>query len=401
MTAPGQPTPTQPQGAAALVRLVAGREISTRIRDKGFLISSLVLILLVVGVMGLQIALSSGASTTRIGLVGGSAPVEQALRDQGEAVGTDVSVVDLDDEAAARAAVDAEDLDAALLSPSGAQPELLVRTSDAQAETVVHGAVAQLSLSSQLTDAGVALQAPPQVDVVSLDPDAEQRVQATVVALVGVGLLYFLLILFGQFVAQGVVEEKSSRVVELLLATMRPWQLLAGKIIGLGVLGLLQMLLIGVVGVVGALAFDVVDLPGQLIGTVVSVIAWFVIGYAFYACVFAVAASLVSRQEDLGSVLTPTTILLVIGFIVAAQAAQDPTSTLATITSFVPGLSPMVMPVRMAAGEAAWWEVATAVVLMLVAIAGIVRIGGRVYSGALLRTSGNLKFREALRAERA
>jgi ABC-2 type transport system permease protein len=400
VTAPAQAPVRRPQSSAALVRLVAGREISTRIRDKGFLISSLVLILLVVGVMGLQVVLGSGGSTTRIGLVGGASGIEQALRDQGAATGTDVAVVELDDEAAARAAVDAGDVDAALLSPGGQQPELLVRTSGGQAQALAQGAVTQLSLSGQLRDAGVTLTAPPQVDVVSLDPDADQREQATIVALVGVGLLYFLLILFGQFVAQGVVEEKSSRVVELLLATIRPWQLLAGKIIGLGVLGLLQMLLIAVVGVAGALAFDVVDVPGQLIGTVISVIVWFVIGYAFYASVFAVAASLVSRQEDLGSVLTPTTILLVIGFVVSIQAAQEPTSTLATVTSFVPGLSPMVMPVRMAAGAAAWWEVGLAVVLMAVAIAGIVRIGGRVYAGALLRTGGKLKFREALHAER-
>jgi ABC-2 type transport system permease protein len=400
MSAAQQVTRARPQSAAALIRLVAGREISSRIRDKGFLISSLVLILLIVGVMGLQVVLNSGGSTSRIGLVGGGGGIEQALREQGAALNTDVTVVELDDEAAARAAVDAEDVDAVLLSPAGQQPELLVRTGGGVAQTLAQQAVAQLSLSSQLTDAGVALHAPPQVDVVSLDPHAEQRMQATVVALVGVGLLYFLLILFGQFVAQGVVEEKSSRVVEVLLATIRPWQLLAGKIIGLGVLGLAQMLVIAVVGVAGALAFDVVSLPGQLVGTVVSVIAWFVIGYAFYACVFAVAASLVSRQEDLGSVLTPTTVLLVIGFVVAVQAAQQPAGTLATVTSFVPGLSPMVMPVRMAAGEAAWWEVGLAVVLMLAAIAVIVRIGGRVYSGALLRTGGKLKFREALHAER-
>jgi len=160
------------------------------------------------------------------------------------------------------------------------------------------------------------------------------------------------------------------------------------------------MLVIGVIGVAGALAFDVVELPGQLIGTVLTVIAWFVLGYAFYASVFAAAAALVSRQEDLGSVITPASILLVIGFLVALQAAQDPGSTLATVTSYVPGLSPMVMPVRQAAGEAAWWEVAAAVVLMLVAIAVIVRIGGRVYAGALLRTGGKVKLREALKAER-
>ena len=392
--------PTRPHSAAALVRLVAGREISTRIRDKGFLVGSAVLILLILGMLVFQVAINSGSNDTTLGMVGGDAAVEQALQEQGDAFGTDVEVVEIDDEAAARAAVEAEDVDAVLLSPAGAQPELLVRSGDPQLEALVQSAVQGLSISDQLTAAGVQLTPPPEVDVVALEADADANDEATIVALVGVIVLYGLLILFGQFVAQGVVEEKSSRVVELLLATMRPWQLLAGKIIGLGVLGLAQMLVIGVIGVAGALAFDVVELPGQLIGTVLTVIAWFVLGYAFYASVFAAAAALVSRQEDLGSVITPASILLVIGFLVAVQAAQDPASTLATVTSYVPGLSPMVMPVRQAAGEAAWWEVVLAVVLMLVAIAVIVRIGGRVYAGALLRTGGKVKIREALKSER-
>ena len=169
-------------------------------------------------------------------------------------------------------------------------------------------------------------------------------------------MLYSLLILFGQFVAQGVVEEKASRVVELLLATMKPWQLLAGKILGLGVLGFGQIVIIAVVGVGGALAFDIVDIPGDLIGTAIAVVAWFVLGYAFYASIFAVAASLVSRQEDLGTVIMPTTLVLVAAFVVGIQGAADPDGPLATITSFVPGLSPLVMPVRQAAGDVALWE---------------------------------------------
>ncbi len=393
-------SPTQPNSAAGQVRLVAGREISTRIRDKGFLIGSAVLILLILGMLVFQVVINSGSDEPRIGVVGGSPAVTQALQAQGEAFGADVEVVAFDDEAAARAAVDAEEVDGALLSPSGPQPELLVQSGDAQLESLVQSTVQGLSMSEQLAAAGVQLQPAPQVDVVTLEADAEDDTEATIVALVGVVLLYSLLILFGQFVAQGVVEEKSSRVVELLLATMRPWQLLAGKIIGLGLLGFLQMLVIAVVGVVGALAFDVVDVPGRLIGTVVTVVAWFVVGYAFYASVFAAAASLVSRQEDLGTVITPASIVLILGFVIAIQAAQDPSSTLATVTSFIPGMSPMVMPVRQAAGEAAWWEVGVAVLLMLVAIAVVVRIGGRVYAGALLRTGGKVTIREALKAER-
>jgi ABC-2 type transport system permease protein len=399
MTAPAHSDVT-PHTPAQLVRLVAGREISTRIRDKGFLIGSAVLIVLILGMLVFQVAINSGSDTMRIGVVGASADVTQALRMQGEPLGTDVQITKYDDEGAARAAVEDGDVDAALLSPAAAQPELLVDQTGEQVESLVAGALQTLSVDQQLAASGVQLQLPPQVDVVTLDPDADADTEAAVVALVGVVVLYSLLILFGQFVAQGVVEEKSSRVVELLLATMRPWQLLAGKILGLGLLGLAQMLVIAVIGIAGALTFDVVDLPGRLIGTVFTVVAWFVLGYAFYASVFAAAASLVSRQEDLGSVITPASLLLVVGFVISIQAAQDPTGTLATVTSFVPGLSPLVMPVRQAAGGAAWWEVVVAVVLMLVAIAAIVRVGGRIYSGALLRTGGKVKLREALAAER-
>ena len=381
------------------VRLVAGREISTRARDKGFIISSLVIVLLVVGVMIFQLVSGGTTSSTTIGVVGGGPSVTTALQQSGEAAGTAVAVTDLADESAARQAVEDGDVDAAVLDPTGDSPTLVVESSSDD-DGIVRSALAGLSVATQLAQQGVDLQPAPQLRTTELDPSDDDRGPAVVVALLGVVVLYGLLILFGQFVAQGVVEEKSSRVVELLLSTMKPWQLLAGKILGLGVLGLVQLVLIAVVGVTGALALGVVSVPGQLIGTVLVVIGWFLVGYAFYASVFAAAASLVSRQEDLGSVLTPTTLLLVVGFIVSVQAGQDPGSTLATVTSFVPGLSPLVMPVRTAAGEAPAWEVAVSVAIMLVAIALVVRIGGRVYAGALLRTGGKTKLREALKAER-
>ena len=391
----------RPLGSAAVVRLVATREISARVRDKNFIISSVVILVLLLGTLGLQVALNSGGETTTIGVVGDPA-LGAALEAQGEALDVDVDVRELDDEAAARTAVKDGDVDGALVAESGQAPVLLVEESaGGSLQAVVQGAVAQLSLAEQLSAAGLAGLDVPELTVTALDPEADQDGQRIVAAIIGIGLLYGLLILFGQFVAQGVVEEKSSRVVELLLATMKPWQLLAGKIVGLGLLGLAQIVVIAVVGVTGALVFDLVDIPGDLIGTAVGVVLWFVLGYAFYASIFAVAASLVSRQEDLGTVIMPTTLVLVVAFIVGIQAASDPSGTLAVITSYVPGLSPLVMPVRQASGDVALWEIALAVVLMLVAIALIVRLGGRVYAGALLRTSGRTKLREALKAERA
>ncbi|MET0763489.1 MAG: ABC transporter permease [Blastococcus sp.] len=388
-------------GTVSLVRLVAAREISARVRDKNFIISSVVIVLVLVGILGLQVALNSGSETTRIGTVGDTATLGRALEAQGEALDVDVEVVALDAEAAGRAAIEDGDVDGVLVADGSGGPELLVEQSaDGSLQAVVQGAVSQLALGEQLAEAGITTLDLPEVTITALDPDADADGQRVVVAIIGVGVLYSLLIMFGQFVAQGVVEEKASRVVELLLATMKPWQLLAGKILGLGLLGLGQIVAIATLGVGGALAFDIVDIPGVLIGTAVTVVAWFVVGYALYASIFAVAGSLVSRQEDLGTVITPTTLVLLGSFIVGLQAANEPDGTLATVTSFIPGLSPLVMPVRQAAGNVAGWEVAVAVVLMLVAIAFVVRLGGRIYAGALLRTSGRTKLREAFKAER-
>jgi ABC-2 type transport system permease protein len=387
--------------SASLVRLVAAREISARVRDKNFIISSVVILVLLIGTLGLQVALGSGGESTHIGVVGDADELRPALTAQGEALDVDVTLTEYDDAAAARTAVEDGDVDGVVIT-DGAAPELLVEDqAGGSLQAVVQGAVAQLALADQLAAAGVTDLDVPEVGVTALNPQADQDGQRVIVAIVGVGVLYGLLILFGQFVAQGVVEEKSSRVVELLLATMKPWQLLAGKILGLGLLGLAQIVVIAVVGVTGALAFDIVDIPGDLIGTAVSVVLWFVLGYAFYAAIFAVAASLVSRQEDLSTVVMPTTLVLVVAFVVGIQASADPDGPLAVITSFVPGLSPLVMPVRQAAGDVAIWEIVLAVVLMLVAIALIVRLGGRIYAGAVLRTGGRTKIREALHAERA
>jgi ABC-2 type transport system permease protein len=395
VSAPGTP------GSSALVRLVAGREISTRLRDKTFIISSAVILLLVIGSMVFQAIVASGANEITVGVVGDQATLEPALKAQGQAVGADVTVVGLADEAAARRSLAAGDVDGVLVDGTGSSPQLLVeRSPDSTLTATAEGAVRQVAVTRQLTDAGITNLTVPDVGVTAINPGNDPTGERTGIAVVGMIVLYTLLILISQFVAQGVVEEKSTRVVELLLSTMKPWQLLAGKIIGLGLLGLAQIVAIAVVGVVGALAFDVVSLPGQLIGTVLTVVAWFVLGYAFYAAVFAAGASLVSRQEDLAGVITPLSLVLVGGLFVALQAAADPSSTLAVVTSFVPGLSPLVMPVRMAGGDVALWEVLLAVVLMLVAIALVVRLGGRVYAGALLRTSGKTKLRDALRADR-
>ena len=217
------------------------------------------------------------------------------------------------------------------------------------------------------------------------------------VAFVASILLYGLLVVFGIAVAQGVVEEKASRVIEVLLSTIAPRPLLMGKILGIGVLGLLQLLAAAVAGLAVAAARGVVELDGPVLAAVGVALVWFLFGYAFWASMYAISGVIVSRQEDLTSSSTPLTMLLVASYLVAIPALNDPDGTVAVVGSIVPFSSPVVMPARVALGEASGAEMAVSLALLAVGALILMRIGARVYEGAVLRMGKPLKLVEALR----
>ena len=382
-----------------IVGLVARREILTRLKDKGFIVSSIFIIVLIMGSVVFQVLIQSGASSVSVGITGGPQDFSAAIEEQADVLGLDAEVTEYDDESAAREAVQSEEIDAAVVDGNSV---LVNESLDDALGAAISGAINGLTLAQRLTDEGVNpdILQPVSLEVMSLQPAADAADEKGLVAFVSILLLYTLLIFFGQFIAQGVVEEKASRVIEVLLAAVKPWQLLAGKIIGLGVLAFAQLLIICAAGLGGAIAFDVITVPGAAIATVVQVLGWFVLGFTLIAALFAVCGALVSRQEDLQTVLLPMTLILVAALVLAITAGQNPNGTLAKVTSFVPALSTMVMPVRVATGSVAWWEIVLTVVLMLATIVAVVRIGGRIYSGALLGKGGRVKVRDALAAER-
>lgn len=399
LPAPPRGREAQAGAPAGMVRLIARREIAAKLRDKGFLLSTAFILIAILASVLLP-ALFGGSSSYTVGLGRDSVALAGPLAAAADQRDIELSTQTFDDVAGAQAAVADGDVDAVL----DGQRVIVDSTLDPQLQELLDGTVASAVAGQRLDEAGID---PQQVsaafdiaplDVVRLDPDAERDDQRRVIAFIGVVVLYSLLVLICQYVAIGVVEEKSSRVVELLLSTVRPWQLLAGKVLGLGVLGLVQIVVISVGGFVAATSLDALAVPGDAVGTIVQVIGWFLLGYAFYAALFAAGAALVSRQEDLQSVLLPMILILVVAFLIAIQAVQNPDGLLARITAIVPPLSPMVMPVRSAAGNAAWWEIPVAVALMLLAIVAVIRLGGRIYAGALLRTGGRVSVREALTA---
>jgi ABC-2 type transport system permease protein len=215
---------------------------------------------------------------------------------------------------------------------------------------------------------------------------------------VGVLLLYGQLFAYGYWVAAGVVEEKSSRVVEVLLATVRPSHLLRGKILGIGLLGLGQLLLIGLVGLFASAVVGTLGFPSGAVETVGLVLGWFVLGFFFYASLFAVAGSIVTRQEDLQTTMTPLTILILGSFFIGLSATSNPDSTLATVASLLPFSSPLVMPTRIALGEAPTWEVVASIAISVGSTAAVIPIATTIYSRALLRP-GRVRIRQVLRPD--
>ena len=195
--------------------------------------------------------------------------------------------------------------------------------------------------------------------------------------------------------SSGVVEEKASRVVEVLLTRVSARNLLAGKIAGIGLLGLAQIALVALVALLATSAISSVDLPAVRASVAVWVLIWFVLGYALYATAFGALGSLASRVEDAQTVAGPVTVLLIFGFFVSFAAIGSPSTGWATAVSLFPLTAPMAMPGRIAMGVTAWWEPTLAVALSLATIGALVYFGGRLYVRAILHSGATLSVAEA------
>lgn len=176
-------------------------------------------------------------------------------------------------------------------------------------------------------------------------------------------LLFMALTTYGSMVLSGVVEEKSSRVVEVLLARMPARNLLAGKIAGIGLLGFGQFVLTAVAAVIAISVVDTFDVPAVRGEVLAWLVVWFVLGYAFYATVFGALGSLASRTEDTQSVAGPVTTGMLVAYFVSFATIGSPDATWARVVSFLPPTAPLAMLARMAMSNPAWWEPVVAVAL--------------------------------------
>lgn len=364
--------------------LVARREIATQMRTRAFVIG-LLITALVVGGLAFAPKFMGGPDSYTVGTVNSQQlPLEAAAPDM------EFEWRSFPDEAVATQAVLDGDVDAVLVDGSKV-------LTDGQIDTELGVLLQSTHREVKLGAAGVQVQ-PLQIE--SVGADTRYQAARTGIAIVLVLVLFMLILGQVMMVAMGVVEEKGSRIVEILLGAVRPWQLLGGKIIGLGVLGLINLGTIVVVGVGASVASGfAADFPPGMPGIVVGVLVWFALGYAFFATLGAALASLVSRQEEVGNVMSPLTMVIMAAYFVAFYSTREPTGTLATVVSWIPPFSSMVMPVRMAATEVPIWEVAASGGLMVLAVLAVLFAGAKVYERAVLRTGARVKLGEVLRAK--
>jgi ABC-2 type transport system permease protein len=385
--------------------LIASREITTRLKSKAYRISTLVMLVLIVGAT-LIAKLIGGGSDTTIGFTPQTAVLAAPAQASAKAVGQDVATQAVPDETAGRAKVSDGSLDALLVGDGKTVQVVVKKDLDKNLRTALNVLSSQLALNQQIATLGgdparvAATVATASVAVSPLEQPQEYNGQQLLLGAIAGVLIYFALMLNGQAVAQGVVEEKTSRVVELLLSTVKPWQLMTGKVLGIGAVGLLQMLAIGVVGVVSGLATGVLTISvSAAVGTVFWLIVWFLLGFVMYSIVFAGLGALVSRQEDVGGAVSPALMLIIAGYVVGISILpSDPGNSFVEILSIIPVFSPTLMPMRLGMGGVPVWEAVLSVLLVVALIPGLIWFTGRIYRNAVMRTGAKVKLRDALKA---
>ena len=197
------------------------------------------------------------------------------------------------------------------------------------------------------------------------------------VAMPGSSSHYLAVLLYGNWMLAGVTEEKSNRVVEVLLSSVKPWQILAGKIIGIGSLGIAQFAGTILVAFLAVNLTGAIELPSLDLLAVANLILWFILGFLLFAVMYGAAGSLVSRMEDAQNVAFPMSMIAVAGFFVSIAALGDPDGTAAIIGTFIPFTAPFVVPVRAAFGAIPAWQYVVAVVLTIATIVGLVLVAGQ------------------------
>ena len=409
------------------IRAVARREVSVRTRTRAFRLGTLALLIGIVAIAFAPVLVSviEGASTDRVAVYDGSdvaadpaATLDAVLNPPDGDPDAAIIVVPVEDLQAGLTGERAGTYAGVLAITRGASGDLSIRfyTDEgpmSQLPQLVAQAAGTLTAQDRLVRLGVepaaqaSLFARSDYAVESTDPEdagaPKSIVEGGSEAVLGFGLtilIFLMILLYGNWVAMSVVEEKSSRVMEVILNAATPFQLLSGKVLGVGSAAAIQYsLILGVGGaalllqdpvtslILGEQASEVGLPQGLTAGVLVLFVAYGVLGFLLYAVLYAAAGSLVSRQEDVSSVVQPLTMVAALGYVVAAYSAIgmiDVGGAVMTVLTLFPFTSPFVVVSRAMEGTIAMWEIAASLTILAGSIVGALWIAARVYSAGVL-----------------
>lgn len=390
------------------VGLVAEREIRERVRSRTFRIGTIIILLVVV--LGIVIPVINNGShhPYKVAVVGPlSSQIRQTVLADATAVGVTAQLVDTPDAATAKAELAAGKVKLVIVNGEQLVVNKATSANDSSGGALFVGLVAtSVARQRGIESAGFSpaqaakLANPAPLPVASLQPATPGRHRSTekATALYGLILIYVLLTQYGTWIMMGVVEEKSSRVVEVLLAAMKPAQLLAGKVLGIGTVALAQAALLVVValGLAAAVGSDLVK--GAAPTQVVSVLVWLLLGYAFYCWVYAAGGSLADRQEHVQTLAFPLQIPVLFGYIssLISLSSTSP-SAFVHVLAYIPMTAPFAMNVLVADGSATWWQFVLSALISIAGTVALAQLATTVYRRAVLQTGRRLKLSEVLR----
>lgn len=380
------------------------RDFVQRAKSKAFLTSMLLIIAVVLMIGPLIAYVDRDPGPTFVGLVGDlPAGTVGAIQAQADLFDVDVELRTYPDLEAAESAIIAGDISAAV---NGLDEVIYREEVSLRLDAVLTTGVATAQRKAIAAEMGLSLE---DVDrllypVVSvertLEPaETDEDTAREAGALIGLMLLYISILIFGQFVMMGVMEEKQTRVVEVVLSRVGPAQILVGKVVGIGLLGLVQIAALGgaallTLSIADIADFDVTSLGLKIFGLLVL---WYLLGYTFYSFLYGALGATISRQEDMQGVAMLPVLLILPGFFLAQLALANPEGSIARVASFVPVWSPMVMAVRATVSDVPMWEVGLSILLLVLTTYGLILFGGRIYRGAILHTGSKTKLRTAWR----
>ncbi len=379
-----------------MIWTIAGRELVTRGRSKGFLIVTGIMFLAVIGV-AVVMSFLGGDDDPRevtIGLQGPAVVYADALSQGDDDLAPTVELDDLGAEALDDGSIDVL-FDGMTLTWSDSPDNTLDR--------YVRGVVQQVTFAQRADGQGLgpgdieSLFEEVEIDEVRLDGgDDESGVRFAAAAVAGFAN-FILIQVWGAFMMMGVTEEKSSKVIEVLLSHVRPATLLAGKVLGLGILAVGQMLIFIAGLLLGLALVRDIEIPNGIWGIAPLLLLTFLLGFGFYSTAFAAVGSMVSRQEDAQTAQLPAVLPLLIGYFIASASFAVPDNLAVTIGSFVPFTSPVLLPFRVALTDVPAWQVALSLIILAVSIFGMLQLAGRIYRYSLLRSGSRVTWAEAWR----